>query len=841
MNSLHFETPMMRQYLEIKKRYHDCILLFRLGDFYEMFLDDAKIGSEVLGITLTSRARGKDGRIPMCGIPYHALDSYLGKLTKAGYKVAICEQLEDAGTAKDMVRRDVVRVVTPGTVLDEKNLLRKENNFVLAFQIVSKELGLAYADISTGEFYVKQISWANLEKDLAAEVLQIRPVEIISSDGLYNRPEVLRALRVIPETNIFPYHQWDLRVRDARKILRDHFGVASFEGFGIGAKKYNLALQAAAVLLSYLKETQKGPVEHIKKISPYRLDKYLHLDAATIANLELFSTIREQNTKASLVGVIDRTRTAMGGRKLRHWLLKPLREIREINRRLDGIEMLLSETGKREKIAEILSRILDIERLLSRISVGTANPRDMEGLKISLQNCLYLAKFLHEKFPRLDGAFLKKLTEIEEPIRLVVGLLEAKIKPDPPAVLADGGYIREGVSPDLDEYRRMLSGSREWLKKFEERERQRSGISSLKVGVNKVFGFYIEVSKANLSQVPPDYIRKQTLANAERYIVPELKQREEMALEAEEKIRVLEQKIFFEVAGEIMKHAEPIQQMARAAARVDVLVSLAEVAQHYRYSRPQLVDGGALCIKNGRHPVIETLEATEIFVPNDTEMNFSDSQILLITGPNMAGKSTYIRQVALITLLAQMGSYVPADSAQIPVRDQIFTRIGASDSITLGQSTFLVEMMETANILNNCTPKSLVIFDEIGRGTSTFDGMSLAWAVVEYLLKHKSKAALVLFATHYHELTVLARKYPRIKNLQMAVKREGEEIIFLHKVIEGGAWQSYGIEVAKLAGLPSWVVRRAQEVLHRLKHEEKKLSVRKKNGRKGREQISLLE
>ena len=836
MDQMKFKTPMMQQYARIKKNYQDCILLFRLGDFYEMFLDDAKISSEILGITLTSRSRGTDGKIPMCGIPYHALDSYLGKLIRAGYKAAICEQMEDASQTKGMVRREVVRTVTPGTVLDDNNLIRKENNFLLAIEIGKRDLGLAYADLSTGEMYLRHLPIHNLEKDLAGEALRIQPTEIISSHQNYNRPEVLRTLRVTSSANIFPYDNWEINIRNYEKILKEHFGVTGFEGFGIKESENQTSLQAASVLLNYLKETQKSNLAHIKKLIPYHSGEYLKLDASTIANLELFSTLRGGIRRGTLIEILDATRTALGGRKLRRWLLQPLRDIKQINQRLSAVELLKTKISSRQKVQGLLSEVLDVERLLSRISVGTANPRDLIGLKHSLVQTLEIAACLSNELTELNYLFPAKLLENIKPL---IALLTKELKPDPAATLIKGGYMADGISPELDKYRNVLFGSKKWLKEFETREKERTGISSMKVHQNMIHGFYIEVSKSNLDQIPPNYIRKQTLVNAERFIVPELKDREELAFEAEDKIKSLEQELFHELLTAILEFINPVQQIASQIAALDVFTSLAETAQKRRYTRPKLVEEGALIIKNGRHPVIEALQE-EPFVPNDTWMKPDDSQILLITGPNMAGKSTYLRQTALVTLMSQMGSFVPAEEAQVPVRDQIFTRIGAVDNIGLGQSTFLVEMMETANILNNCTRESLIIFDEIGRGTSTFDGMSIAGAVVEYLAKNDQKAALTLFATHYHELTVLADKFPQIKNLQIAVEREKDSIVFLHKVIEGSAWQSYGVEVAKLAGLPKSVIARAQELLNRLKHQEKSLRSKKSSQVEGKTQTRLL-
>jgi DNA mismatch repair protein MutS len=825
LEKLEFSTPMMQQYLEIKKEYADCLVLFRLGDFYELFLDDAKIGSEVLGIALTTRSRGSDGKVPMCGVPYHALDSYLGKLIKAGYKVAICEQMETADEADGMVERDVVRVVTPGTVLDDQNLVQKENNFTLGIEVDKDNLGLAYADLSTGELYIRQVNFKNLEKTLSGEIIRIKPAEVISSHQNYNRPEVLRSLRVLPEINIYPDDNWIKDTKNYLDFLKDHFKVKSLEGFGVNSKN-STALKAAAGILGYLKNTQKSSLKHITKLNPYKPNEFLNLDSTTITNLELFSTIRGEKSEATLVSVLDYTKTAAGGRKLRSSLLHPLTDINKINQRLDAVEILKNSLTKREKVQELLAKVMDMERLVSRISVGTANPRDLVGLKVSLQTCLEIKTFLDNQLPNLS--YLLETSLIKK-VKPVIELLDKYIKDEPPASLNDGGYIADGVNSKLDNYREIISGSKSWLKKFEKEQRKATGIDNLKIGKNKVYGFYIQVSKANVSKVPDNYIRKQTLVNSERYILPELKEREESVLEAEEKSKLLEREIFENLLNDILSYTAPIQQSSFASAKLDMYASLAESAHKNRYIRPKIIPEGELKVEKGRHPVVENLQE-EAFVPNSTVMNNRDKQVLIITGPNMSGKSTYLRQVALICLMAQTGSFVPADSCQIPVRDQIFTRVGASDRISLGQSTFLVEMIETANILNNCTPKSLIIFDEIGRGTSTYDGMSLAWAVVEYLIENKKRRALTLFATHYHELTRLADKYDQVENFQAAVKREGDKIIFLHQIVEGGAWHSYGIEVGRLAGLPNSVIRRAKKILQKTKQGQSDLyRGRKKN------------
>ncbi len=821
LDELEFKTPMMRQYLEIKKKHKDALLLFRLGDFYELFLADAKIAAEILGIALTKRSRGRDGDIPMCGIPYHALETYLGKLIKTGNKVAICEQMQDAGQTSGMVERKVVRVVTPGTVLNDKNLEQKENNYLLGLEFNNKYLGLAYVDLSTGEIYIHQTPYQDLEKKLASQLQQIKPTEIVSSHQNYNNPKILRGLRLVSDTNIFPFDHWEKNSQNFEKHLKEHFQVQTFDGFGLSKDKHGLGLKAASGLLGYLKETQQSSLNHLKKLTPFWSKDFLRLDSMTITNLELFTTIRGQKG-GTLIEVLDQTRTAAGGRKLRQWLLKPLNHQKKINRRLDAVEILKQKRRQRQEIEDLLSQVLDIERLISRISVGTANPRDLEALKVSLINIEKIKRFLDNDLENLSYLLPNQLVEENKPL---VKLLDNSIKKDPPAGLSDGGYIADGVSEQLDEYRQTLKGSKSWLKQFQQQEREKTGINTLKVSKNKVFGFYIEVSKSQISKVPDHYIRKQTLVNSERYILPELKQKEETALQAEENVKQIEKQIFEKLLNQIMDYAQPAQEIAGQTAKLDVYTSLAVIAEKNRYTRPEISTKGSLKIKNGRHPVIEQMQDNQSFIPNNVELNKKHRQVLLITGPNMAGKSTYLRQTALITLLAQMGSFVPADKAAIPLRDQIYTRVGASDNLVRGQSTFLVEMSETARILNNCTDKSLIIFDEIGRGTSTFDGMSIAWAVIEYLVEHKNKKAFTLFATHYHELTALAKKFPGVENMQMAIDQDKDSIIFLYKVKPGRAWQSYGVEVAELAGLPDQVTRRAQQILRQVKKNQKQISL----------------
>ena len=803
---------MMKQYMDIKAQYPDCLLFFRLGDFYELFMDDAKIGAEVLDITLTARDRGRDGKIPMAGVPFHAVDSYLSKLVKAGYKVAICEQVTEPD-GSGLVEREVVRIVTPGTVLDEGSLEKKENNYLITLTFDDYNFALAAADVSTGFFQAFQVERGDLEQHLVNELTRLNPSECILSLHLYNQPKILKILKTVKNLNIFLFQEWVEHAQNAEENLKKHFGVVTLEGFGIGDKP--LAQKAAAALLGYLKHTQKDKVDHIKDLSNFSSNDYLELDRSTIVNLELFSTIREGNKKGSLIHLLDRTKTSMGGRMLRQWLLKPLISKEHIERRLNAVSEFLTKRQKRNEIEEVLLRIVDIERLISRLSVGIGNSRDLVNLKLSLGEVDKIKNLLRDNF---EATLIGDLvSNINSDLDNVIKIVNESIVDEPPIDVKNGGMIKQGVDSDLDEIKDSIKDSKKWIQELEARERERTGINSLKVKFNQVFGYYIEITKSNLDSVPADYYRKQTLVNAERFITPELKHHEEIILTAEEKIKDLEYKLFLETVHKVLEFTIEMQQASKAVADVDCLISFSLLSEQNSYCRPEVVENGELKLVNGRHPVVEKLLEEREFVPNDVELNQTDKQLLIITGPNMAGKSVYIRQTALITLMAQMGSYVPAESALVSIVDKIYVRSGAADVITSGLSTFMVEMVETAHILNNATSKSLIIMDEIGRGTSTYDGVSIAWAVAEYLVNNEKISPKTMFATHYHELQRLEVDYPeKVKNFQVSAIEQNGELTFLHKVVSGGASHSYGIAVANLAGVPKEVTERAMKVLSTL-------------------------
>jgi DNA mismatch repair protein MutS len=784
-----------------------------MGDFYELFLEDAFIGAKVLNITLTGKSNGKNDRIPMAGVPYHALDSYLPKLVKAGYKVAICEQLSPPNK-KGLVQRDVVRVVTPGTMVDEKVLEKKENNYIISLLIQEDMIAYTIADLSTGYFATTQIQTDTVEKTLSDELAKIQPSECILPDSLYNDTDLLKILSAQNGLNIFPFAAWESFTHNAKKQLQKHFGVATLESFGV--KDQGLSLQTAAALLGYLQQTQKGNVSHIKKLTALSKEEGLVLDKATILNLELFSTIREHDTKGSLLSSIDLTITAMGGRLLKHWMKKPLLEKDEIEKRYDAVTVFIERSQLRDHIRELFAQIPDIERLLSRLSVNLGNARDLVNLKLALQTIL-AARTL---FDDIDNPLIKKQRKaIARDLRSIVSHISDMIVDEPPITIREGRMIKSGVNKQLDNLRKITENSREWMMELERKEREKTGISSLKVRFNKVFGFYIEVSKTNVDKVPNYYNRKQTLVNGERFITKELKHHEEIILTAEEKINDLEYTIFCETLAFVISHTEIIQNAAQSIAVIDCITTFSFLSEKNRYTRPKLLYSGELRIKQGRHPVVENLLEDVPFVPNDVTIDNISQQLLLITGPNMAGKSVFIRQVALIVLMSQMGCFVPALSAHISIVDKIFVRSGASDVITSGLSTFMVEMVETAYILNNATEKSLIIMDEIGRGTSTYDGISIAWAVAQYLVTHFTPAPKTLFATHYHELQALEERYPKkIKNYHMAVTEEKGEPIFLHSLLPGGASHSFGVAVAKLAGVPQPVITSAYEILQTLEY-----------------------
>ncbi len=790
----------MKQYHEVKRNYPDAIVFFRLGDFYEMFGPDAVTASKVLQITLTSRDKGREDPIPMCGVPHFTAETYIARLVRAGYKVAVCEQMEDPKEAKGIVRREVVKVITPGTFLPDNP---KENNYILGFFQKENIYGIAVADITTGEFLIYETC-----NSLEDEINRFQPKEILYPLSFKNNSAIIDRLGDYYLTN---YDDWYFDYIEAYRKLIKHFRVSSLDGYG--CEGMIVAVSAAGALLNYLEETQKDTLT-FRKVIVLRRASHMLLDAATLRNLEITRNMRSGETEGSLLWVIDETLTPMGGRLLRAWLLNPLLNPEEIGERQDAVIDLMGDTGGLSKLQAYLKDIYDIERLASRISSGTANARDLLALKNSLKILPELKTLLEAN----DNKTIKSLQKQIDPLSGVNSLIEKSITEDPPFTLKDGGLIRKGFNSEIDELREISSSGKDFIAGLQTKERERTGISSLKVGFNRVFGYYIEITKSNLSQVPGDYIRKQTLVNGERFITPELKDYEAKVLGAEERLKNLEYDVFINVRNTIAAETEKLQKTSAAIAELDALQSLAGIAKKYNYERPVVDDGDVIRISEGRHPVIERLSAGDKFIPNDALIDSASNNILIITGPNMAGKSTYMRQTALIVLMAQIGSLVPAKEARVGIVDRIFTRIGASDVITKGQSTFMVEMIETANILNNATKKSLILLDEVGRGTSTFDGISIAWAVVEYISKELKTRTL--FATHYHELTELSLIIEGIRNLNVAVKEWGDEIIFLRRIEEGAADKSYGIQVARLAGLPSLTIERAKEILSNLEKSE---------------------
>jgi DNA mismatch repair protein MutS len=795
-------TPMLRQYMAIKKEHPDVILMFRLGDFYEMFGDDAKIASQELEITLTSRDAGRAGRIPMCGVPYHAVDRYIARLISRGYRVAICDQVEDPRQAKGLVKREVTRVITPGTVLEDSMLRSDSNNFLVAPARHGDTYGLAVVDISTGEFLVTEVAGKDAQQKLLDEIVRLAPAEILVPD---ESDELVQRIREVSDARITPFIVDGFA--SPRDVLLKHFGTSSLRGFG--CEDFTAGVVAAATILKYIDSTQPSALELVKSIATYSLDGFMVLDATARRNLELLQPIYDSPRAKSLIQVLDKTITPMGARLLRRWISQPLLDVSAINARLDAVGEFHGNLMMRTKVREALSKVYDLERLTSRVVSGTANPRDL----IALRNSLRALPELRSALAVAENEMIQSLSKSISTMEDIEHLITEAIVEDPPATIREGGIIRSGFNQELDTLRAAGKDGKAWIANLEATERERTGIKSLKVGYNSVFGYYIEVSKANLSLVPDNYIRKQTTVNGERFITPELKEYEAMVLGAEERAVQMEYDIFCSVRDAVAREADQLTAAARAIAQIDVLCSLAEVAAANRYVRPIVDTGTEIRIRNGRHPVVEQLQTGELFVPNDCLLDCKDNQILIITGPNMAGKSTYLRQVALIVLMAQIGSFVPAESAQIGVVDRIFTRVGAHDELSAGQSTFMVEMTETANILNNATDRSLIILDEIGRGTSTFDGLSIAWAVVEYI---KRIGAKTLFATHYHQLNDLANQLEGIKNYRAAVKEEADRIVWLRKIMPGGTDRSYGIQVARLAGMPIEVVERAKEVLWQL-------------------------
>ena len=803
-------TPMMRQYLELKEQYPDSLLFFRLGDFYEMFFEDAKTASRELELVLTGRDCGLEERAPMCGVPYHAVDSYINKLITKGYKVAICEQTEDPALAKGLVSRDVVRVITPGTVIEERMLGGDSNNYIAAVLYSDEAIGLAYADVSTGLFCVMQLMGRASSADLVDELSRIRPAELLVSPELMAQPFLSRTL----SSNYYLEESTPafFSLSAAKERLLRHFGVVSLASYG--CEHLPQAISAAGALMRYLEDTQKNALSHIHAIKTMQRSSYMVLDAATRLNLELTQPLQASGSKqGTLLHLLNKTYTGMGARMLRDWIDRPLRSITDIDARLDGVEKLTGNMMALHDLQAQLKGIYDIERLCSRIVYGALNARDCLALRSTLARIPALKASLSD----VPSELLQQALAMLDPMEDVCSLLCAAIVDEPPASIKEGGFIKRGYHAEVDELTMLSEGSREWLENFEAEERENSGIRNLKVGYNRVFGYYIEVTRSNLSQVPYHYQRKQTLANAERYITPELKAMEEKILGARDRLIALEYELFCELRETLVACTDRLQSNAQQIALIDCLQSLAGTALQNQYQRPTMNENGSIRIQNGRHPVIEKT-MREAFVPNDVLLDADANRLLIITGPNMAGKSTYMRQVALITLMAHIGSFVPAERADIGICDRIFTRIGASDNLSAGQSTFMVEMSEVANILHNATPHSLLILDEIGRGTSTFDGLSIAWAVLEHIEDPASCGAKALFATHYHELTELEGRLPGVKNYRVTVKELGDDIVFLRKIVRGGTDKSFGIQVARLAGLPGSVLERAKEILQELSY-----------------------
>jgi DNA mismatch repair protein MutS len=821
-------TPMMEQYFRIKESYKDCLLLYRMGDFYEMFGEDAVIGSKELEITLTSREKGKKERIPLCGVPWHALESYLPKLVAKGYKVAICEQLEDPRHAKGLVERDVVRVVTPGTVLESTVLDGGANSYLMSIAKVGGSYGLAFADISTGEFLATEIEGEDARSRVLAEFVQKGPKEVLHAPG-FDDPVLAKEFAMFGAC-LTPLDEIAFIRESAESAIKRHMKVSTIDGLGLADRP--LATSSAGAILRYLESTQKRSLGFLARPRFFAPSDKLVLDQTTLRNLEVLRNVRDGGQQSSLVSVLDRTLTPMGARMLKSWVTEPLMSVGEIESRLDAVEELVGRTVERTFIASALSQVRDLERLIAKVAYGSANARDL----VAIRSCLERVPELRKTAKAMESKLLRRLADSMEDVSDVVDLIARSLADDPPVTVKEGGLIRDGFDPTLDELRGASRDGQRWIAGLEESERKRTGIKNLKVGFNNVFGYYIEVSKSYLKQAPPDYERKQTVANGERFVTPELKERERAILTAQERSCDLEHEIFQRVRDQVAQRGEPIREISRSMAAIDVLRSFAEVAVSSRYCRPLVDESDTIIVKDGRHPVVEKA-LSGAFVPNDVHLDTNLNRFVILTGPNMAGKSTYLRQIADIVIMAQAGSFVPASEARIGLVDRVFTRVGAFDDLSRGQSTFMVEMTELANILNSATKRSLILLDEVGRGTSTFDGLAIAWAVSEYLYDHSKVGARSLFATHYHQLTELADSLEGVKNLAMAVKEEGSEVVFLRKVVQGKANKSYGIQVAKLAGIPHEVIGRAEQVLERIE-EENVLEV--KAGKRSHKQALLL-
>lgn len=802
-------SPMMSQYLETKKQYPDCILFYRLGDFYEMFFEDALTASKALEITLTGRDCGMEERAPMCGVPYHAVESYLARLVQQGYKVAIAEQMEDPKLAKGLVKREVIRVVTPGTLTSAQALEESKNNYLMGIVYMDGVFGVSTADITTGDYFVTEVK---SERALTDEIYKYAPSEIICNEAFYMSGVDLEEMKNRLHLTVSSLDSRFFSDEMCKKVLREHFHVGSLEGLGLA--DYEAGTIAAGAVLQYLYETQKNSLAHMTTIRPYTTGQFMMIDTSTRRNLELTETLREKQKRGSLLWVLDKTRTAMGARMMRSWIEQPLIDRQAILERQNAVDELNMNFISREEICEYLNPIYDLERLMGRISYRTANPRDLISFKNSIDMLPHIKRLLKD----FSCEALKNTNEEMDELADLADLIGRAIEEDPPISVRDGGIIRDGFSEEADKLRHAKTEGKTWLAQLEQTEKEKTGIKGLKIKFNKVFGYYFEVTNSFKDMVPDYFIRKQTLANAERYTTDRLKELEDVILGAEDRLFSLEYDLFCQVRDEIAGQVERIQRTAKAVARLDVLSSLSAVATRNDYVKPQINEKGVIQIKSGRHPVVEKMMRDDLFVANDTYLDNGKNRISVITGPNMAGKSTYMRQTALIALMAQIGSFVPAAEANICICDRIFTRVGASDDLASGQSTFMVEMTEVANILRNATKNSLLILDEIGRGTSTFDGLAIAWAVIEHISSTKLLGAKTLFATHYHELTELEGTMSGVNNYCIAVKEQGDDIIFLRKIIKGGADKSYGIQVAKLAGVPDSVIERAKELVEELSH-----------------------